>query len=137
MQASPAGDQVQSLWSLQGGVGVGGSHDVSSSTGSALLCVIPGLSELQATEPSHVLGCSGTIQESFFSRAGLMAVPVYRGALMCHTFPRVRFRCLRSHQILCQIHKLLACAVCCFLFESFFPHSSSTRLTVKGFKAWK
>lgn len=46
------------------------------------------------------------------------------GALMCHTFPSVRFRCLRSHQIFCQIHTLLACPVSYFLFGfDFFPIS--------------
>lgn len=60
-------------------------------------------------------------------------------ALMCHTFPNVTFRCLRSCQVLCQIHVFLTCAVSYFLFVffSFFSHSSSTRLTMKSFKAWQ
>lgn len=88
----------------------------------------------EGIEPSRVLICSVTIQESFFSRAGLMTTSVYWHALMSHTFHNVRFRCPRLHPIFCQIHKLLTCAAGSGFLFGFFLLSSSTGVTVEGFK---
>lgn len=117
------------------GVCTEGWEWVSSSTGSttALCHSWPGRVGSHRATSCLRLQCDNTGVILLQGRINGIA-----SALMCHTFPNLRFRCLRSHQVLCQIHMLLKCAVSYFLFGfSFFSHSSSTRLTVKAFKAWQ